>query len=305
MAPASELPLCVSVEGDAGYASCPCADGDEKYNVMSLEAASYRTGDEELVTLQQCDSDNVIVQCGLSHSYALGYCGINPYTTSKGYPRKDIATGVPLDNHLNGGASTEISSFLGANSTVDHKYNDLSKRNTTHPHKHKKKPLHHPPKSLYAEIIVPVLVVTFLIGVFFIFFARRKIRQQKKYQQQQQQRGNNQISSMEMGALRPLHDIQDDTKSAPTTRTTTTTTAMGILSRQGSGSSSTFTRPRPAPFPPPASPPPNRPLPPIPVRKVKSPPVVAEGHGGEGDIEMLPQWHLVYENTESSSGSKA
>ncbi|KAK5636589.1 hypothetical protein RRF57_012301 [Xylaria bambusicola] len=266
---------------------------------MPLETISYSTENEEFVAPQQYYSNNVIVQCSINHSQSLSSCRTNPCTALKGCLGKDIAVVLLLGNHLNGEESTDLPSFLGANSTVHHRYDELTtaltKRNATHPHKHKKKPLSHPPRNLYVEIVVPVLAVTLLIGLFFIFFARRRIQQQKI--QQQRERGNNQTSSMEMGALRPRQDINDDTKASPPT------TGMGILSRQGSGSSATFTRPRPAPFPPPVSPPPNRPLPPIPVQKAKHPPVVAEGHGGGDDIEMLPQWHLVCKTAESSSSS--
>lgn len=233
------------------------------------------------------------------HSRCLIPCAANLCITPQDHPTNTVL----LNSLLKEAKSTEFPLSLGSNSTVDHS-NELLRaltKSTTHPHKHQKKPTGQPPTNLYAAIIVPVVAVTLLIGFIFFYFIRREILQQKKTleqadQQQQQLGENNQVTAMEMGALALREDRRDDTKSVASKE-------MGGLSKPSSTSSSTFTRPRLAPYPPPTSPPPNRPLPPIPARKTKNPLVVAEGHGGEDDLDMLPRWHLIYDAADRSSSS--
>ncbi|KAI1364266.1 hypothetical protein F5Y08DRAFT_339900 [Xylaria arbuscula] len=243
--------------------------------------------------------------CQLGNTYSHS---LNPYIANTCETLKDCSrNAVPLDSLPNEAAATTFPSFLGSNSITDHGHQlveALTKRNTPHhSHKHQKKPAGRPPRDLYIAIVVPIVLVTILIGAIYLYFSRRKTRQQQKKSleqlEQQHQQEDNQIAAMEMDTLEPREDLRDNTMS-PTAK------EMGALSSHASASSSTFNQPRPAPYPPPASPPPNRPLPPTPVRKAKNPPVVAEGHGGEDELDMLPQWHLIYDLEEtSSSGSKA
>ncbi|KAI0804970.1 hypothetical protein GGR55DRAFT_681594 [Xylaria sp. FL0064] len=229
-----------------------------------------------MVTQQQCyvseGSDSEIVDC-CQYTGAQFCCGsTNPFTTLQICPEKD--NGV-IELSDNAAVSTGFTPSLQSNFTIDHS-NELNKFSTNgsniHRHRHKTKPDNH----LAVKIIVPIVVCVVLLTALYFLYRFWK-RRQDKMKKEEEETG---MSAMEMGDMARREEQTQGNNKPPTT------TTMGILSRQGSAASTAFTHPRRAPFPPPASPPPDRPLPPLPAWVPR--PLTATGDG-----RSTPQWPLT------------
>ncbi|KAI1281672.1 hypothetical protein F5Y07DRAFT_411729 [Xylaria sp. FL0933] len=231
-----------------------------------------------MVTQQQCHvsegSDSEIVDCCNYRGAQLCSGSTNPFTTLQTRPRRD--NGV-IERSDKAAVSAAFDPFLQANFTVDHS-NELNKFSANgsniHRHRHKKKPHNH----LAVKIIVPIVSCVALLTALYFLYRLWKNRQENMKEEEE-----NESSAMEMGDMaRREEQTQGNTKPP-------TTTTMGILSRQDSAARTAFTRPRRAPFPPPASPPPDRPLPPLPAWVPR--PLTATGGGRS--TETPPQWPLT------------
>ncbi|KAI1354437.1 hypothetical protein F5Y01DRAFT_321529 [Xylaria sp. FL0043] len=231
-----------------------------------------------MVTQQQCyvseGSDSEIVDC-CNHRSAQLRCGsTNPFTTLQTCSKKN--NGV-IERSDNAAVSAGFTPSLQSNFTVDHS-NELSNLSTNgsniHRHTHKKKHDNH----LAVKIITPIVTCVVLLTALYFLYRFWKRRQEKMKEEEE-----NESSAMEMGDMaRREEQTQSNTKLP-------TTTTMGILSRKDSTGRTAFTRPRRAPFPPPASPPPDRPLPPLPAWVPR--PLTATGAGRS--TEIPPQWPLT------------
>ncbi|TGJ78191.1 hypothetical protein E0Z10_g10573 [Xylaria hypoxylon] len=241
----------------------PCAASSGFCQVESAKTTAYSIANKEVIAPQQChgfkENENEAMNCGFCNSAPLHFCscfGTNSSIIPKERARKDIGITVLSDNHLNIVASIGIAPFLESIPTANNgePTKAPASGNITSRDAVDKKPN----TNLYIEIGASIIGSIIVLIALYIFFCSGKKKQKKN-------EDNDEVSAMEMGNLRTREDRNEDT-GVPTTR-------ISNLSIPDSTASSAFTNPRRAPFPPPSSPPPDRPLPPLPRREPATPPL--------------------------------
>ncbi|KAI1287189.1 hypothetical protein F5Y03DRAFT_405633 [Xylaria venustula] len=240
---------------------------------------------------QQCydaevNNSNIVEHCRCDSARLpfLGRYSSNTLTAPQTFPG-NIGIIALSDNSPNAGVLKEDLLSLDSQSTVDDgdeltTNGSVTRRHTTHRHAAKKKFN----SILCIEIIAPILGCVILLVVAYFLFRARKRRQEKHKKEESDE------SAMEMGNMGRREEQNPGTIGA---------SAMpkeNLLSGHNPSDishSTSFTRPRRAPFPPPASPPPDRPLPPLPVRGGRHASMVSRGRGNRNRMGVLHQWPLA------------
>ncbi|KAI0972867.1 hypothetical protein F4678DRAFT_478125 [Xylaria arbuscula] len=269
-----------------------CADGNQLSQIELSKTTIHNTVNCVMVAQHQCYGAEVgnsgIVECYWCDSVRLSLLGChssNTVTTPQICPG-NIGITALSDHPLNAEISKEHVLSLDSKSTVDNgdeptgitTNGSVNRRHAAHHHTAKKKFN----STLCIEIIVPILGCAILLLAAYFLFRSRKRKQEKSKKKEESEE-----SAMEMGNLGRREERDSDIIGAPTMPT------ENLMSRQNSSDTASFTRPRRAPFPPPASPPPDRPLPPLPVRGRRHASMVSRGRGNRNRMGNLPQWPLA------------
>ncbi|KAI0539359.1 hypothetical protein GGR58DRAFT_500212 [Xylaria digitata] len=264
-----------------------CGVGSGFCKVKSANMATNSIVNEGVTASQQChiskDSRNETMNWGCCDSHHLHLCGgfcTNPYIILQVCAIKDIGTTILsenfLDNCLNAAASSGPVPCSEASTSTANDRNEPTKTPFSGIITSRNAEGEEIEENIYVKIGVSVAAaIIFLIALYFVLCKGRRKRNEVT-----------EIVGMEMGNQRAREDRNEETR-APATM------PLANLARPVSTASSTFINPRRAPFPPPSSPPPDRPLPPIPRRESKHPPLVSAKRGDDGEIEESSQSPLV------------